>query len=504
MGVTTGRWLAAGLAAAVVVLGTAGPAVGREGPGAPAPGLREVELSVPTADGLTLPATLRIPEGAPPGPAMVLVHGAGPGPREKYRQEAEAYTRAGVATLTYDKRSAGYSQTERSYSQLADDAVAAADVLRAQPGVDPAGVGLLGLSEGGWVAPLAASRAPDTAFLVVVGGNGVEPLRQQTWAEALKVESAGVRGSLVDAASSGVYRLINSMGMFPEPYYDPAPVLRSLTLPVLGIWGALDRSTPPVESVDAFRAELDRAGNPHYTLRTIAGAEHSLHTTVDGYSEGPDLAPGYPELVGTWAAAAAAGDAPPSSVSGVGDQPRPTAAVPPSAWYESAPAHGVALGLLLAGFAGFGLVAAIRRAVRAVRPGTAREPAPVAARVLAATGITTVLGTLVYLAVLTMIRGGRTIDPGPVLAGRPLPWLALQLLAVTTVVAAAALAAGLVRGRASATSGVGARVPVAVGGPGTVRRPAVRSGGERVRLAMLLVAATVFVPWALYWGLLVP
>lgn len=495
MGVATSRWVGAGLAAAVVVLAAAGPATAQEEVrNAPAPGVREVELTVPTPDGLVLPATLRIPSGAGPGaPAVVLVHGAGPGPREKYRQEAEAYVRAGVTTLTYDKRTVGYSQTERSYSQLADDAVAAAAVLRARPDVDPGAVGLLGLSEGGWVAPLAASRDPETAFLVVVGANGVGPLRQQTWAEALKVESAGVRGSLVDAASSGVYRLISSMGMFPEPYYDPAPVLRSLTLPVLGVWGALDRSTPPVESVAAFRTELDRAGNPHYALRTFAGAEHSLHTTVDGYSEGPDLAPGYPELVGGWTAAAAAGAAPPSSVTGVGDQPRPTAVVPPSAWYESAPAHGVALGLLLAGFAGFGLVAAVRRVARAGRPGSAREPAPVAARLVAGAGLVTVLGTLGYLAGLTMVRGGRTIDPGPLLAGRPLPWLALQVLAVVTVVAAVVLVAGVVRGR-----------PVGAGGPGTTRGPATRSGGERVRLAGLLVGAAVFVPWALYWGLLVP
>ncbi len=481
---TWGR--AVGLAAAVVagVVAGAGPAGAQEAPGAP--GIRSVELTVRTADGLVLPATLRTPADAGPGgPALVLVHGSGPGRREQYRQEAEAYVRAGVTTLTYDKRTVGYSQFERSYSQLADDALAAADVLRAQPGVDPAAVGLLGLSEGGWVAPLAASRDPGTAFLVVVGANGVEPLRQQVWSEALKTESAGVRGSLVDAASSGVFRLVDSMGMFPEARHDPVPVLRSLTLPVLGVWGALDRSTPPVESVAVFRAELDRAGNRHAVLRTIAGAEHSLRTTVDGYTEGPDLAPGYPELVGRWTAAVAAGRAPLGSVAGVGDQPRPTAPVPPSAWYESAPAHGVALGLLLAGFAGFGLVATVRRSART---GRGPEPAPVAARVLAAAGLVAVLGTLSYLTVLTATRGGRTVDPGPLLAGRPLPWLALQALAVVTVVAAVRLAAGLVRDRARVSSGPGA----------------VRSGGERLRPAALLVAAAVFVPWALHWGLLLP
>jgi hypothetical protein len=104
----------------------------------------------------------------------------------------------------------------------------------------------------------------------------------------------------------------------------------------------------------------------------------------------------------------------------------------------------------------------------------------VSARVLASTGLVTVVGTLTYLVTLTLVRGGRTVDPGPLLLDRPLPWLALQALAVTAVVAGIALAVRLVRG--------GVR----------------RSGGERVRLTMLLVAGAVLVPWAFYWGLLLP
>jgi alpha-beta hydrolase superfamily lysophospholipase len=510
------RLLIAGALVIAATATTAGSALGEQNAGnppAPVQGLRQVELSVPTADGLALPATLRIPDEPRPGaPAVVLVHGAGEGPREKYRQEAEAFAAAGVATLAYDKRSVGYSLTERSYSQLADDAVAASAVLREQPGIDPGAVGLWGLSEGGWVAPLAASRDPRTAFLVVVGANGLEPLRQQTWAEALKVHAAGVRGSLVDAASAGVYRLINDMGLFAEAYYDSAPVLAGLTLPVLGIWGAMDRATPPVESVTAFRAGLDRAGNPHYTLRTIDGADHGLRATADGFSRGSEFAPGYVDLVASWTSAAASGDAPATSVSGTGDQPLPTAPVPPLGWWESAPAHGVALVLMLVGFIGFALTAAVRRIHRAFRPRPA-TPAPAAARIVAGAGLAAVVGTLYYLTELTFVRGGRTIDPGPLLAGRTLPWLALQALAVATVVAAAVLVVGLVRGQGRgriATDAAAAPLPVGAGhggrGPGTVRRPAApaRSAGERARIAALLVAAAAFVPWALYWGLLLP
>lgn len=518
------------------------PAVPTADPAAPL-AVRTSELTVPTGDGLGLPATLRVPVGAESAPAMVLVHGAGPGPRAQYAAEAEAFALAGVATLTYDKRTVGYSLTERSYSQLADDAVAALDLLRRQPGIDPATVGLWGLSEGGWVAPLAASRDPGTAFLVVVGANGLTPLRQQTWSEAVKVQAAGVEGSLVDAASTGVYRLLADLDMFPEAYYDPVPTLRGLTLPVLGVWGALDRSTPPVESVAVVRDALDRAGNRHYTLRTVAGADHGVRTSTDGFGQGLDFAPEYVPLIGSWVAAVAAGDPPATSISGIGEQIRPTAEVAPAAWYESGPAHGIALLVMLVGFVGFGLVAAGRtigrwiaggpttgagsrartrsitidpttgtrpattdtapRADAAGRsplgtaladppdgadtttdrsPGAATVPGTlrIAARTVAMAGSAAVVGTLAYLVTLTLVRGGYSVDPGPLLAGRPLPWLALQATAVVTVVAGVLLGSGLAR-----------------------RRPALPTG-EQVRIALLLAAAAVFVPWALYWGLLLP
>jgi len=112
---------------------------------------------------------------------------------------------------------------------------------------------------------------------------------------------------------------------------------------------------------------------------------------------------------------------------------------------------------------------------------------------------------------VTLVRDSGPFDPGPLVAGRPLPWLALQALSVTAVGAAVLLVVGLVRDRGTAAVETGSpqrREPVAAGGrgPGTVRRPAAapRPTGERVRLALLLAAAAAFVPWALYWGLLLP
>jgi dienelactone hydrolase len=434
------------------------------------------ELTIATIDGQRLPATLRLPVHPLPGrPAMVLVSGAGPTKRGHVTAEAEAFTRAGIATLVYDKRTAGYSLTARSYSQLADDATAAAAVLRAQPGIDPDRVGYWGLSEGGWVAPLATTRDPRAAFLVTVGANGGSPLAQQSWAERIKIEHAGVAGSLVDAYAYTAYRLISGFGMFPEPYFDPTPVLRSLRLPVLGIWGDRDILTPPVESSTAFRAGLDAAGNPHYTLRTIAGADHTVRTSVGGWDRGADLAPGYVDLVASWTSDAAAGHAPPPSVAGDPQQPRPTIAVPPLRWYESVPAQVAAFLLMVAGFAGFGAAAAVRRL-----RGRRGPRAPLSARLLAGAGLAAVVGWPLYIGTMIAGSGGSpgrngVVGTGTLIAGRPLPWLALQLVAV---VAVGALAITALRHRPAA--------------------------GDRARTGALLGAGTVFAVWAAWAGLLVP
>src|SRR3954469_25671038 len=128
-----------------------------------------------TNGGGMLHGTVVAPPGGSKLPGLVMVDGSGEHTRNDHRTEAEAFARQGIATLIYDKRTEGYSQFERSYPTLADDALAAVEVLRKRPGVDPARVGVWGLSEGGWVAPLAASKSPEhVAFVVTVGANGVK------------------------------------------------------------------------------------------------------------------------------------------------------------------------------------------------------------------------------------------------------------------------------------------------------------------------------------------
>jgi dienelactone hydrolase len=422
-----------------------------------------------SSGGLTLRGTVIAPAAASGArlPGMVMVHGSGRVTREGYREEAESFARSGIVTLIYDKRPKR-SETDVDFSLLADDALAGLRALRSRADVDPAEVGLWGVSEGGWVAPLAASRSTDVAFVVVVGAPGISPERQQSWNLTNRLAAAGVSGSLRDTVSRTTLGLLVGAGMFPEAGYDPAPVLARVTQPVLGLWGDLDRVIPGAESMRIFQEALDRGGNNHYTLRAVPGADHTMRLSPDGFGKSDQISPDYLEQVGSWVTGLAGG--PPAASTGPPSQ-QDRDSVPVEAgspWVELA-----TVAVLLLAFAGYGVSALVRR----LRGHRTAPPVRRPARWLATTGLLSVLGLFGYLAYLAS-TGAKSL--GAVVLGRPVPWLVLQFLALGVV--AAALTTVVVSWRTRAEL----------------------AAVHRVRLGLLVVGGVVFVPWALHWGLLLP
>src|SRR5690606_14720644 len=142
---------------------------------------REEEISV-RAEGQTLYGTVRFPVKPGRYPAMVFVSGSGNGSRTEFTPQAEFLSRAGVVTLAFDKRMVGYNFRYRDFALLADDALRMVQYLRTRPDVDPSRVGIWGVSEGGWVVPIAAAKSSDVGFVVLVSSPNVSPLRQVAWA----------------------------------------------------------------------------------------------------------------------------------------------------------------------------------------------------------------------------------------------------------------------------------------------------------------------------------
>ncbi|MBV9232286.1 MAG: prolyl oligopeptidase family serine peptidase, partial [Chloroflexi bacterium] len=417
-------WFMVGLVTIAALTGRAQPARAA----ALSSGVSTQEVNFRSGD-LTLHGTIWVPVAASHLlPGVVLVSGSGPGPRAATRLEAEAFAGAGIVVLAYDKRTVGYSLFQRSYVQLADDALAGVKLLRSNPHVDPTRVGLWGESEGTWVVSLAASVSTDVAFVILVGASGVSPSQQQSWFLGNILRHEGVSGSLLTAISITSLRVIVSADLFPEAHFDVLPFWEHLHQPVLAVWSNRDYNHPPQEASRLLSLALNRAGNTHYTIRFFADADPGLHLSTDGFSRRYGLAPGYVPLVANWVGAVAKGLPPQTSVESSPQQDRQSQVLAPLAWYESLAAELAAIILFLLAFAGYPLVA-LARCLRGQHQASAGGWA---ARLTATAGLITILALPVYLMAEMLL-----IPPGPLIASRPLPWLALQALAITTVGATA-------------------------------------------------------------------
>jgi pimeloyl-ACP methyl ester carboxylesterase len=248
-------------------------------------------------------------------PAIVLVHGSGAENREYMLPFARFLIRRGVAVLGYDKRGVGGSTGDwntASFEDLAGDVVAAFEYLKTRNDIDRAQIGLLGISQAGWIMPLAAVLAKDIAFLISISGAGV-PAAETTIDQArnemtmtgmppqtvdqiialmeLQYEFART-GQGWDEYAAARERLAVRMGKPPDtipgtpdhPYwqfikrsyfYDPVPTLRQLQTPTLALWGELDNNILAEKNKAAWEAALKAGGNRDFTLRVLPKANHA-------------------------------------------------------------------------------------------------------------------------------------------------------------------------------------------------------------------------------------
>ena len=128
---------------------------------------QRLSLGFTGADGAARSGTLILPSGSGPFPCLVLHSQGGPVPRW---DPGDAFAERGWAVYCYDKRGLGESKGDYSrgaLSALADDALAAAAMLRQRPEIDSKRIVFLGLGEGGQVGALAVGRGSDLAAAIL-------------------------------------------------------------------------------------------------------------------------------------------------------------------------------------------------------------------------------------------------------------------------------------------------------------------------------------------------
>src|ERR1700734_544900 len=282
---------------------------------------------------VTLAATLTIPQGKGPFPAVVLITGSGPQDRDEtllghkpFLVLSDYLTRHGIAVLRADDRGTAKSTGDFKTATTADfatDTEAGIAYLKTRPEVDPHKIGLIGHSEGAVIAPMIAARNPDVAFIVMMAGTGVpgdQVLAAQGEAiavtsgtkpeEAAKhaakekemlalIEAERVPSEKDDAALEKQLRE-KMAGDVPEaqislqikqltsPWfryflpYDPAVALRRVTCAVLVLNGEKDKQVLPQQNLAPIRQALEQANNKHFEVDELPGLNHLFQTANTG------------------------------------------------------------------------------------------------------------------------------------------------------------------------------------------------------------------------------
>lgn len=134
--------------------------------------LAETSTDITVMNGArAVPATVVLPDGEGPFPAVVMNHGHGGGRQEGggFGRLAKALADAGIATIRMDFAGTGDSKepfTEGYLSNMISDSNASLAYLLANYPVDPARLGILGYSQGGRIA-LTIAQTPDSPYKAV-------------------------------------------------------------------------------------------------------------------------------------------------------------------------------------------------------------------------------------------------------------------------------------------------------------------------------------------------
>jgi len=288
--------------------------------------------------------------GPGPNPAIVLVQGSGSTDVMNDERWSDGYFRrlrmafhaAGLATVAWDK--AGYGCSHGSYAAVtplrarASEVVAAIAALKMRQDIDAKRIGIWAISQGGWVAPMAAVRSKDVSFLLLVSSPASDAVSQLGDQAIYALRAQGITGTeLQDAATSlrrafaimraggsveeyaaavmplRPYTVLQDLGITAGPpdgqqsleeaangyrnwqstidqLYRPDTALNELTQPTLAMFGDHDTLVNWRESIAVYRQAFRRPHGPDLTIKVFRNADHGLLrvSAPSGHSNEPD------------------------------------------------------------------------------------------------------------------------------------------------------------------------------------------------------------------------
>ncbi len=314
--------------------------------------------------GIKLAGTLTLPRVRAPFSAVILITGSGAQDRDetvmghkRFLVLADYLTRRNIAVLRVDDRGVGGSGGSVSQSTTRDfayDVLAGVAFLKNHPKIDNQKIGLIGHSEGGIVAPLAASLSEDIAYIVLMAGTGLtgeeiiylqsaliarangaseedikKSINQQKRAfkvvvsgrdeksiktelkklfakdiAAMEKKKKGEEKNAEKLLKTQIKRIVNPWFRYFLTY-DPREALKKVRCPVLAINGEKDLQVPPRQNLQEIKKALEEGGNKNVTVKEITGVNHLFQTAKTGspaeYAKiSETISPKVLKLIGDW------------------------------------------------------------------------------------------------------------------------------------------------------------------------------------------------------------
>lgn len=299
-----------------------------------------------------LGATFSYPEAGGPFTTIVMITGSGMQDRDEtifnhrpFAVIADYLVKKGFAVLRVDDRGKGKSKGDLKKAtslDFAGDVISSIQYLQTRKEVNKNKIGLMGHSEGGFIAPIVYSQFPGIAFIVSLAGSGIPGadilLRQQTDPVKGKISKASFEAyyDLTQQTLTTIRRLhqlpdsvvldsirhlyknwkqgkpdsilapiradkvppeLYALSIKPElepwlKYFistDPAQFWSQVKCPVLALNGEKDIQVYPDQNLPAIVAALKNAGNRKYKAKKLKGLNHLFQhckkCTVQEYGE---------------------------------------------------------------------------------------------------------------------------------------------------------------------------------------------------------------------------
>jgi len=276
-------------------------------------------------NGHSIVGDLSLPDNDGPHPLVILIHGDGPVPANNfgyYKPLIDEFLQAGFATLSWDKPGVGRSKGDwlsQSVQDRADELLVFTKMIKQRDDIEADHVGLWGISQAGWVMPLAVAQSSEYAFMISVSG-AINWQRQGRYLTRNRMQQEGyseqdikdalVQGEKANAllASDLTYEQFMAR-MADAPSYgspelkedrwrfvrlnidaDASAPLQEVDIPVLAIFGDKDANVDTNESARVYKEALAFAKNKDVTIKVYENADHALFPSKKPRRSGSGMA----------------------------------------------------------------------------------------------------------------------------------------------------------------------------------------------------------------------